>query len=134
MSRSDHDRRHGKGADADLRTLQVRQDGDRPSQAFFHFADQPVKRFQMSMRCVAHIDAESIRTGLEQGLNRLARGAFGTKRGYYFCVTAASHGRLPLLYCAGSVVERGKPDYIRAQVYLTNMIGLLKIAAPADIQ
>ena len=57
----------GETAHAQLRPLQIRQDGDRAVQILFDLADDLVTCTDIVMGAVAHVQTEHIRTGLVQG-------------------------------------------------------------------
>src|SRR5690606_33892908 len=57
------DRARGEAPDAQLWTLQVGKNADRPAHRLFHRTNTTDQRLQQRMIGMAHIDAEDIRTG-----------------------------------------------------------------------
>ena len=63
----------GEHAHAQLGALQIGEDADRTSQFFLDLANQLVARGGVGVRAVAHVQAEHVRTGLDQRLDGLFR-------------------------------------------------------------
>ncbi len=59
----------GELADAQLRTLQIGQNADRPSDGRFDAADAAHQGPHQIVICVAHIDAKDVRARIEQFAN-----------------------------------------------------------------
>ncbi len=84
-------------AQAQFRSLQIDENGDRPTELGFdgpHGLDQ---RLQIGMRGVAHVDAEDIRTGKGQRAQMIARVAGGAQRRHDLDHAASTHPRGPTL-------------------------------------
>ncbi len=73
----------GEDADAQLRALQVGEDGDRPPAFELDLADDLDERAQPIVIGVAHVDAEDVGAGLEQALDRVPGGRCRTEGGEY---------------------------------------------------
>ena len=79
-------------AQAQLRSLQIDQDADRPAVAALDIADGRDQFAHLVMRGVAHIDAEHIGAGLEQPADHRKVGRCGAKGGEDLDTAEASHG------------------------------------------
>ena len=62
----EHDRVLAEGADAQLRSLQIDQDADRPAVLGLDLADQADELAHALVARMAHVDAEDVGAGLEQ--------------------------------------------------------------------
>src|SRR4030095_16493504 len=67
------DQAAGKGADSQLRSLQIHQDADRTPALLLDLADEVVALLVILVRAVAEIEAEHVGAGLEQRGNLFAR-------------------------------------------------------------
>ena len=77
----EHRRTVGERADAQLRSLQVAQDADRPGVFRLHRADRGDELAHPVVRGVAHVDAERVGAGLEQFADHLGIAGGGAERG-----------------------------------------------------
>ena len=76
VARRDLDLALGKSADPELRPLQVGENPDRPADVFLDLANGRDQRAEPRMVGVAHVDAEDVRTRLEEApYRRLFRGS-----------------------------------------------------------
>src|SRR5262245_58849210 len=80
-------------ADADLGTLQIHQDADRPARLFLDLADQGMARAVILVGAMAQIEPENIDTGMEQGEELLAGRAGGPQGGDNLGQAFTSHAR-----------------------------------------
>ena len=79
------------GADADLRTLQILQDADRPADLPLQGPDRGMDPGVVVLRAVAEVQPEHVDAGQEQGLQRLRSGAGRSDGGDDLGVTVPSH-------------------------------------------
>jgi hypothetical protein len=69
-------------ADAQLRSLQVGKDRDRPAELAFGRAHQLVTFLMIGVRAVAEVEAEYIGAGIEQCLDHVETGTGRAERGH----------------------------------------------------
>ena len=92
-------RRVGKGADPQLRSLQVCQNADRTSGVFLDLADDHVPRPDIVVRPVRHVQAEHVCPGLEQRSDgRVVAGGWA-ERGHDLHIPKASHALFLFVAC-----------------------------------
>ena len=102
-----HHRRLGKGADAQFRSLQVGEDGDRPADFLFQRPD----RFDIGgvgrMFPVAHVHPESVDTGTVHFLDHFRTATRRTKRRQHldFAVTG-ENWRCHVQFLGGALIAR----------------------------
>ena len=70
----------GKGPEAQLGALQVREQSDRPPRFALHLPHDVVATLVIFMRAVAEVEAEDVGAGVEQRANRIRRRAGGSER------------------------------------------------------
>ena len=85
----------GEGADAELGTLQVGEDADRPSYLLLDRPDRLVAGLMIGMAAVAEVEPEHVGTGLEQGPDSRSIRARRAEGGDDLGVAVASHGHQP---------------------------------------
>ena len=88
----------GERAEPELRPLQVDKDADRAAGLFLHIADHRDPLPHPVMRSMAHVDAEDVRAGGEQGRDGLSVGRSGPESGDDFDAAATGlHWRSPII-------------------------------------
>ena len=85
-------------AGANLRPLQVAENGDRPAAVAGKFADRGDRFRQFRMPAVGEVEPEDIGAGLHQGQEHLPRGAGRTDGGDDFVATKIRGRQSGLLY------------------------------------
>ena len=88
----------GERAEAQLWSLQIGQDADRPSGGALDRSDRLEAGSVVVMSAVAEIQPEDIDPGLEQGANLLGRRARRAECRNDFRAAPAPHGHLPTEY------------------------------------
>ena len=82
----------GKGPDAQLWALQVREHLDRPARFALHLTHDVVATLVIFMHAVAEVEAEDVGAGVEQGANGVRRRAGGSERRNDLCFAISFHG------------------------------------------
>src|SRR6185503_5751578 len=95
-------RAFGERAEPQLWSLQVDQDADRPAVARLNIADGLHQLTHLVVRGVAHVDAEHVRTGLEQLPDHRAVGRCRAERCENLDTTESPH-------CLGAAAGGGRP-------------------------
>ena len=85
------DRAVGEGADAQLRSLQVEQNADRPPAGALQIADDLRARLVIGMAAMTEIQAKHIHPGIEQGFDAGAVRGGRAEGGDDFGFTIAMH-------------------------------------------
>jgi hypothetical protein len=101
------DRAGGEGADTQLRPLQVEQHADRPAGLALHLADEVQPLAMLGVGTVAEVQAEHIRTGIEQRADGGEIRAGRAERGDDLGVAEAAHGDVERF--SAPIKDRARP-------------------------
>ena len=99
----------GERAEPQLRPLQVDKDADRAAGLFLHIADHRDPLPHPIMRSMAHVDAEDVRAGGEQGRDGLSVGRSRPEsRDDFDAAAAGLHWRSPIIAALTAKVRFGR--------------------------
>ncbi len=100
------DRTRSKGAEPQLRPLQIGQDADRPPGRAFDVPDGFEPRAMFGMSSVTEIEAEDVDSGLEQGADLLQGRARRAESGDNLGAASAPHGQASPLAAPNTRIAR----------------------------
>ena len=103
----------GERAEPQLRPLQVDKDADRAAGLFLHIADHRDPLPHPVMRSMAHVDAEDVRAGGEQGRDGLSVGRSRPEsRDDFDAAAAGLHWRSPIIAALTANVRFGRASRV----------------------